>query len=100
MLILTACSPPHHIPEPSLSVRAALDALKPGGRMLVWFYGKEGNELYLAIVNPLRYITKRVPQWLLVSIIWAIYPLLVAYMLACNFCRCQCAHTWSTLLRS
>jgi SAM-dependent methyltransferase len=74
----------HHIPDPGPSVRASLGALKPGGRMLVWLYGKEGNELYLAIINPLRYITQRIPHWLLVSMIWAMYPLLVGYMLACR----------------
>jgi SAM-dependent methyltransferase len=52
----------HHIPEPAPVVQAAYEALKPGGRMLVWLYGKEGNGLYLALTRPLRVITTRLPH--------------------------------------
>lgn len=37
----------HHIPEPAAAARAAFAALRPGGRLLVWLYGREGNEAYL-----------------------------------------------------
>src|SRR6185295_4549930 len=33
----------HHIPDPGPTMSAAYRALKPGGRMLVWLYGREGN---------------------------------------------------------
>jgi SAM-dependent methyltransferase len=52
----------HHIPEPAPVVRAAYEALKPGGRMLVWLYGREGNWTYLALTLPLRVITTRLPH--------------------------------------
>jgi SAM-dependent methyltransferase len=74
----------HHIPEPNATVRAALNALKPGGRMLIWLYGHEGNEMYLSLVNPLRKITKRIPHGLLVAMIWMIYPALMTYMWLCK----------------
>src|SRR5436190_8905932 len=44
----------HHIPDPRPVVRAAWRALRPGGRCLVWLYGREGNETYLRVVEPLR----------------------------------------------
>ena len=44
----------HHIPDPAPTVRAAFSALKPGGRIVVWLYGREGNELYLALAGRLR----------------------------------------------
>ena len=47
----------HHIPEPEPVVRAAFSALKPGGRIVLWLYGKEGNELYLRLILPLRRLT-------------------------------------------
>ena len=55
----------HHIVDPGPIVREAQKALKPGGHMLVWLYGKEGNEAYLTIFGPLRAITKRLPHFLL-----------------------------------
>ena len=55
----------HHVPEPAPAVARALDMLKPGGRLLVWLYGREGNETYLALAEPLRRITSRIPDGLL-----------------------------------
>jgi SAM-dependent methyltransferase len=52
----------HHIPDPAPVVRAAFHALRPGGRILVWLYGREGNAAYLALALPLRAITTRLPS--------------------------------------
>lgn len=52
----------HHIPEPATVVRAAYEALKPGGQILIWLYGREGNTLYLSLTLPLRAITTRLPH--------------------------------------
>jgi SAM-dependent methyltransferase len=65
----------HHIPDPHPVVRAAFEALRPGGRMVIWLYGKEGNESYLIWVEPLRKITVHLPHWALVTVsqllLWA-----------------------------
>jgi SAM-dependent methyltransferase len=54
----------HHIPDPAPVVRAAHRALRPGGRMLVWLYGRERNRLYLALAQPLRSVTRWLrPAW-------------------------------------
>lgn len=52
----------HHIPEPGPVVEAALQSLRPGGHLLVWLYGLEGNRAYLALVRPLRALTIRLPD--------------------------------------
>ncbi|NJK99868.1 MAG: class I SAM-dependent methyltransferase [Spirulinaceae cyanobacterium SM2_1_0] len=55
----------HHVPDPQPTVRAAYSALRPGGRFLVWLYGKEGNELYLLFTGLARLFTTRLPDpWL------------------------------------
>ena len=52
----------HHIPDPDPVVIAMRNALRPGGRIVVWLYGQEGNALYLRIAEPLRHLTKRLPH--------------------------------------
>lgn len=62
----------HHIPDPDPVMSAAFAALKPGGKILLWLYGREGNELYLSIFEPLRTITRRLPHFLLVPVAHAL----------------------------
>ncbi len=50
------------IPEAARALTAMGRALRPGGRLFVWVYGKEGNRLYLSLVRPLRAITSRIPH--------------------------------------
>jgi len=74
----------HHIPEPGPVVEAAYGALRPGGHFLVWLYGKEGNGLYLALIRPLRVLTKRLPHRLLACLVETIYWPLMAYVHLCH----------------
>jgi len=73
----------HHIPNPAPVVEAAFKALRPGGHFLVWLYGKEGNNLYLALIRPLRGLTKRLPHFILSSLVEVIYWPLVLYIKFC-----------------
>jgi SAM-dependent methyltransferase len=77
----------HHIPDPEPVVRAAYGALRPGGRMGVWLYGREGNGLYLALLTPLRAVTKRLPHALLAALVRLIDLPLVAYVGLCRRLR-------------
>jgi SAM-dependent methyltransferase len=52
----------HHIPNPAPVMERCLRALKPGGRMVAWLYGWEGNETYLRIAVPMRKLTTRLPH--------------------------------------
>ena len=72
----------HHIPDPGQALRAFLAALRPEGRALIWVYGREGNEGYLALALPLRAVTRRLPAIVLDALVWTIYPFLRLYMLA------------------
>lgn len=75
----------HHIPDPTPVVRAAYDALRPGGRFLVWLYGREGNEAYLRLVQPLRRITTYLPHFALVGVTHVCGFVLDAYIALCRF---------------
>ncbi|NCA70768.1 MAG: class I SAM-dependent methyltransferase [Sphingobacteriia bacterium] len=74
----------HHIPDPAPVVAAAHAALRPGGRCFIWLYGREGNELYLALVRPLRAITTRLPDPVLEGLVRAIDLPLAAYIRLCR----------------
>jgi SAM-dependent methyltransferase len=55
----------HHIPDPAPTMQAIFQALKPGGEVVLWLYGREGNENYLAVALPLRAIARLLPDRLL-----------------------------------
>ena len=74
----------HHIPDPAPVVRAVYGALKPGGKFVVWLYGKEGNELYLLLVKPLRWLSTHLPHWALVALVRALDLPLVLYLHICR----------------
>lgn len=52
----------HHIPDPGPVVSRMAGTLRPGGKLLVWLYGREGNAAYLSWVLPLRRLTTRLPH--------------------------------------
>lgn len=58
----------HHIPDPKPVVAAAYNALRPGGWMVAWLYGWEGNSAYLGLVLPIRKVTTRLPHVVLAPI--------------------------------
>jgi len=70
----------HHIPEPHSVIAAAYRTLKPGGKIVIWLYGWEGNGLYLSVILPIRSITTRLPHFLLSPICHGINLLLTGYI--------------------
>jgi SAM-dependent methyltransferase len=70
----------HHIPDPDPVLRSAHRALRPGGRLLVWVYGREGNAAYLRIAEPLRALTTRLPHFALAALSAALCVALSLYI--------------------
>lgn len=44
----------HHLEDPAAALAAMVRAVKPGGKVLIWVYGREGNERLLWLLDPLR----------------------------------------------
>ncbi len=44
----------HHLDDPALALKRMTEAAKPGGKVLIWVYGRENMGLYLAVADPLR----------------------------------------------
>ena len=80
--LITSIGVLHHIPDPVPVVRAAYDALRPGGRLFVWLYGREGNRAYLALTGPLRAATTRLPHRVVVWLSTFLNLLLQPYVRA------------------
>ena len=75
----------HHIPDPAPVMRVAYDALKPGGQMLVWLYGREGNAVYLTLTLPLRTVTTRLPHRAVLFLARVLTVMLVPYVWLCQW---------------
>jgi len=73
------------IADPLPTLAAARAALRPGGRLVIWVYGVEGNELYVAMVMALRTITTRLPHFALALLCSALGVLVDVYIAACRW---------------
>jgi SAM-dependent methyltransferase len=72
----------HHVENPAPVIEAARRALRPGGAMFVWLYGREGNAVYLAIAEPLRALTKRMPHRMLAALCHVLDLVAIVYTAA------------------
>ncbi len=56
----------HHLEDPVHGVRKLSEAVRPGGVVLIWVYGYEGNEWIVRFISPVRrFVTSRLPPRLL-----------------------------------
>jgi SAM-dependent methyltransferase len=53
----------HHLKEPRKGFEAVIANTKPGGRFHCWVYAREGNEIIIRLVDPLRKIVSHLPWW-------------------------------------
>lgn len=72
------------IPDPQPTLRAGYRALRPGGRIVIWVYGKEGNGLYLLLLLILRSFTTALPHALLSALCAVLNVFLGAYIWLCR----------------
>lgn len=75
----------HHIPEPLPVLKRCHDVLKSDGKILIWVYGREGNETYLSLILPLRTITRLLPHSLLLALSHFLCLLLMPYEMLCKY---------------
>jgi SAM-dependent methyltransferase len=68
----------HHLEFPDAAIARLVRAAKPGGRILVWLYGRENNAWVVSVFNPIRRLLfSRLPlgfvhtlSWPLTAMLW------------------------------
>jgi SAM-dependent methyltransferase len=69
----------HHLSDPDAAIARLVRAVKPGGHVLVWLYGRENNGWIVHMFNPLRHaLFSKLPlrlvhilSWPLTAILWS-----------------------------
>ena len=51
----------HHLKQPKNGLDSVIANVKPGGRFHCWVYAREGNNIIVYLVDPLRKIASRLP---------------------------------------
>ena len=74
----------HHIFDPFPTIKNAFANLKPGGKFVIWVYGRENNELYLRLAEPIRALTTRIPHIFLAALSWPLLLALDVYVALCK----------------
>jgi SAM-dependent methyltransferase len=73
------------IRDPLPTLRAARAALRPGGSLVIWVYGRdEGNAVYPAVVGGLRVLTTRLPHRALALLCHGLRFVVTAYSGLCR----------------
>lgn len=72
------------IAEPDASLQAMGKALGPGGKLFLWVYGMENNEVYLRLTAPLRAVTCKMPHAVLDPIAASLAAMVSAYACVCR----------------
>jgi SAM-dependent methyltransferase len=44
----------HHLEDPARALERMVRAVRPGGRVLIWVYGRDGNGWLIPVLDPLR----------------------------------------------
>lgn len=60
----------HHLRQPAIGFRALARLVAPGGRLAAWVYAREGNEWLLAVLLPLRRLTRAAPPPVVSALAW------------------------------
>jgi SAM-dependent methyltransferase len=83
----------HHLPVPKQGFLAMASHVEPGGRVVAWVYGKEGNLWIEKLVDPVRKnVTSRLPR--LVTRLLVFFPAVVLYAALKLFYRPAKSRPW------
>lgn len=53
----------HHLKNPKAGFTSVINNTSPGGKFHCWVYAKEGNAVIRLLVDPIRFVSSRLPWW-------------------------------------
>jgi len=62
----------HHLADPRKAVEQLVRATKPGGKTLIWVYGREGHTSLKNMIDRLRRFTSRLPPPVLNAVVYPV----------------------------
>ena len=80
----------HHIKNPTDVFMNIKKNLKPGGKIVLWVYGYENNQIYIFIYKLLSFFTKRLPDKVVLLIASLLNMILVPYLFLCKYFNLPC----------
>ena len=91
----------HHLSDPDAAVARLTRAVKPGGQVLVWLYGRENNGWIVHLFNPLRRaLFSRLPLRLVHALSWPLTAAVVVRLAAGSPAGCLLPVDQALLLRA
>ena len=70
----------HHLERPVRALEVIVRAVKPGGRVLIWVYGRENNRWLVSVLGPLRRVLfSRLPIGVTHHL--SLYPAMLVWLL-------------------
>lgn len=77
----------HHLEVPEKGLVELGRLLNQSGKMHIWTYSREGNEIYLTLVRPLRWVAKKMTKRALWSLSSCLAFVTWPYLWACSFTK-------------
>lgn len=77
----------HHIKNPIDTLKNIKKNLKVNGKIIIWVYGFENNQLYILIYKFLSIFTKRLPDKIVYLIASILNLILIPYIFLCKFIK-------------
>ena len=75
----------HHIKNPIDILKNIRANLKPKGKIVIWVYGYENNEIYVFFYKLISVLTKKLPDFIVDKIASLLNYILVPYIFMCRY---------------
>ena len=84
----------HHIKNPTDVLKNIRMNLKPKGKIVIWVYGYENNEIYVIFYKLISILTKKLPDFLVDKIASLLNVILVPYIFMCRYINLPLKNYW------
>ena len=84
----------HHIKNPTDVLKNIKSNLKSKGKVVLWVYGYENNELYIYVYKCLSFFTKKLPDGIVYKIASLLNIIIQPYIFLCKYINLPMKNYW------